>query len=200
MLGATALLVVTSLALASAASRSAAPLSGADRWIHVRVEQTGERPESVRVNVPLSLVEKVAPLVQEEGLRHGKVRLGFSELGSVDLRAAWKALKETGDAEFVTVEGADGTVRVAREGDYLVVRVADSKEKSKGNGEQGARVDARLPLDVVDALLSGSPDELDVLAGVRALAAHEGDLITVKDRESVVHVWIDGQNRNQRDE
>ena len=166
-----------------------------DHWIHVRVEETGEKPESIRINFPIGLIEKVAPAIQDEHFRSGKVKLGDKTLESVDLRALWKAVKEAGDAEFVTVEGTDGNIRVAREGEYLVVKVQEGgREEGNGPGDDGGKVDARLPLDVMDALLSGEKDELNVLAALRALARHEGELVSVNDEHSTVRIWIDGAN------
>jgi len=39
-------------------------------------------------------------------------------------------------------------------------------------------------------------DELDVLAALRALSAHGGDteLVSVKDEENTVRVWLDSKN------
>ena len=166
-----------------------------DRWIHVRVEETGEKPESIRINFPIDLIEKIAPAFQDERFRSGKVKLGDKTLESVDLRALWKAVKEAGDAEFVTVEGTDGNIRVAREGGYLLVKVQEGgREEGTGPGDDGGKVDARLPLDVMDALLSGEKDELNVLAALRALARHEGELVSVNDEHSTVRIWIDGAN------
>ena len=53
-------------------------------------------------------------------------------------------------------------------------------------------------MSVVEALLSGAKDELDLVAAVRALAAH-GDtiLVTVEDRKNTVKVWVDTKNTGQ---
>jgi hypothetical protein len=163
----------------------------ADRWIHVSVDEKGSDGQRVRVNVPLSVVEKIIPQIQDEHMSEGKLHLGDEEFDKVDLKAMWNALKETGDAEFVTIEGADQNVRVAREGDYFVVKVRES-------GEKRSTVDARLPLDVVDALMTGDGDELDLSAALRVLSRHEGDLVTVNDEDSHVRIWIDGRNTQPR--
>jgi hypothetical protein len=165
-------------------------LAGGDRWLHVRVQEAGDTPQTVRVNVPLSLIERVVPLIDVDEFHGGKIRLGEQELGSTDLRAIWQEIKDTEDAEFVTVEGGDDNVRVSKKGDYLVAEV----QEGRGSRES---VTARLPLAVIDALLSGDKDELNILAAIKALAAHEGDLVAVKDDKSTVRVWIDGSNRSE---
>jgi len=53
-------------------------------------------------------------------------------------------------------------------------------------------VRVRFPLDVVDALLSGGENELDLIAALDALADHGGgDLVTVESDDESIRVWID---------
>jgi len=48
---------------------------------------------------------------------------------------------------------------------------------------------------VVDALFSADKDELDLVAALHALAAQgDTDLISVKDEENTVRVWVDSKN------
>jgi hypothetical protein len=57
------------------------------------------------------------------------------------------------------------------------------------------RVEVRLPLTVVDALASAGGNELDLVAGVRALATQgDTELVTVKDGKSTVRIWLDSKN------
>ncbi len=169
--------------------------AAAERWLHVSIEdgsgaKAGER---VRVNLPLSVAEKVLPAVQVDRFKHGKVKLEECEMNGTDLRAVLEAVKDARDGEFVTVEGTDGNVRVSKSKGYLVAKVTEGK----GNH---ARVDVRLPMVVLEALLSGAKDELDLTAGIRALAAH-GDtvLVTVKDEDSFIRVWVDSKNEASRE-
>jgi hypothetical protein len=63
------------------------------------------------------------------------------------------------------------------------------------NGSKKSRVEVKVPLKVVDALLSGKKDELDIAAGLRALSAQgDTELVSVKDNESTVRVWLDSKN------
>jgi len=70
-----------------------------------------------------------------------------------------------------------------------------SAEKSEKSYER-SRVDVRVPMKVVEALLSAGKDELDVVAALRALSAHGGDteLVSVKSEDSTVRVWLDSKN------
>lgn len=165
---------------------------GADaqtKWLHVRVEESGDKGETVRINVPLSLAEKVLPAINTKELSAGKVKLKEAKFKDVDVRAILEALRTAPEHEFVTVEGPDQNVRVAKSGGNLLVKVRETKDKEKGKAET---VDVSVPLTVVDALLSGGTDELDLLAAVRALGT-VGDtvLVTVDDQKSKVRIWVD---------
>ena len=177
----------------------------AERWLHVSVNSTDVNGETVRVNVPLALVEKVLPAINKHRLHGGKVRVNELRVDEVDLRAVFEAVRDTKDGEFVTVQSRKNNVRVAKEAGYLLVKVREMKEARKTDkaDEKPAapfeeRVDVRVPMSVVEALLSGAKDELDVVAAVRALSAH-GDtiLVTVEDRKNTVKVWVDSKNTGQ---
>jgi hypothetical protein len=75
---------------------------------------------------------------------------------------------------------------VARKGDLVQVRV-----KNTGSREE---VHVDVPVAVVDALLSGEGESLNVKAGVAALRALRGDIVRVNDKETSVRVWIDEGN------
>lgn len=161
-----------------------APAGAAERWLHVHVVEEGGSGDTVRVNLPLSTIESLLPLVQAEGLQGGKFRLEGDDLEGVDVHAIWKALRETGDADFVTVDGTDGHVRVSRSGRFLLATV-------EGRDDDRETVKVRVPIAVVDALFSGPDDEIDLVAAVRALGDYDGDIVRVEGGDSRVRVWVD---------
>jgi hypothetical protein len=172
--------------LAAGSAVSAGNLDG--QWLHVLVEESGDDQETVRVNLPLQLAHAVLPTLDiDHELRDGKVFLDDVDMHGVDLRQILAALRDTPDAEFVKVRSEDETVRVAKENGFLVV-LADETD--------GERVRVTVPLDVIDALLSGSdPNELDLVAALEALANYSGgDLVTVESDDTMVRVWIDSQS------
>lgn len=193
---------------AQEASHSAS--STADRWIHVRVTSSDDKNETVKVNVPLDMAEKILPAINHDRLHNGKVTINHADLQGVDVKTILDAVRTAKDGEFVTVQSRDNDVRVAKEAGFLLVYVTDksdmnreagakSEAESKSNKMKTAgphRVEVKVPMKVVDALFStGNPDELDVLAAVRALAS-TGDieLVRVKDDDNTVRVWIDAKN------
>jgi hypothetical protein len=189
----TGLLVLFALAIA--------PLAvAAERWVHVRVDNTGEEGERVRVNLPLSLAEKVLPTIKADKLRNGKVRVDDRAFDEVDLRALLEAVRTAPDNEYVTVESAHDNVRVAKSGGFLLIKVREGAHRCKWAGKAGESkkentVDIKVPFTVVNALLSGEKDELDVLAAIRVLKEFgDLELVTVKDDSETVRVWIDSRN------
>jgi len=170
-------------------STSSATTDKGERWLHVRVICTDGRGDTVRVNVPLELAEKVLPAVNHDRLHNGKVRIDSTEVGDVDLHALMEAVRTAKDGEYVTVQGNDNDVRVAKEGNHLIVHVLD-----KG-GSKKSQVEVKVPMKVIEALLSAGKDELDLVAALHALGA-QGDieLVSVKDSENTVKVWLDSKN------
>ncbi len=187
-----------------------------DLWLHIRVEEGGERGEKVKVNLPLSMLEKIAGAINLDEIagRHfhgGRIRIDDADFDQIDLRQMWNAVKEADDMEFVSVESADENVRVAKADGYLLVKVRsgrdrddddssgvfnsrdrDDRDRDRGRGE---KVDVKVPLAVVDALLSAGEKEFDLQAALSALAEHgEGDLVLVQDGSTSVRIWIDDRN------
>jgi hypothetical protein len=171
-------------------SSSAATASAkGDRWLHVRVISTDGKGETVRVNVPLELAEKVLPAINHDRLHDGKVKIDCAHVNDVDLRALAEAIRNSKDGEYVTVQGNDNDVRVAKQSNYLIVHVLD---KSKSKKQQ---VEIKVPMKVVDALFSAGKDELDLVAALHALSAQgDTELVSVKDQENTVRVWLDSKN------
>jgi hypothetical protein len=114
-------------------------------------------------------------------------------------------------------EDRDESVYAWRHGGYLHLRVRDASDRGARRAgratESAPRIDwgrrerpfapsrpwdredvhVKMPAAVVEALLSGDEDELDVAAAIRALARHgEGELVTVSGDDETVRIWIDG--------
>jgi hypothetical protein len=163
--------------------------SHGDRWLHVRVISTNAKGETVRVNVPLELAERVLPAIDHDRLHNGKVRIGCMDCDGVDVRTLFEAVRSSKDGEFVTVQSNDADISVMKKEGMLYVHVHDK------NKPKHSQVEVKVPLKVVEALLSGSKDELDIVAGLHALAG-QGDveLVSVKDDDNTIRVWLDSKN------
>jgi hypothetical protein len=170
----------------------------ADRWIHVRVTESGPDGDRVRINIPLSLAEAVLPTIKAEKFCDGKVKVAGHALDQVDLRAILEAVRMAQDNQYVTVESKHENVEVAKAGEFLLIKVHEDREgagKSAATQRTGSTVDIKIPFKVAHALLSGSSDELDVLAAIRALGEYPNlELVTVNDESDSVRIWVDTRN------
>ena len=176
----------TATPASSSQSTTSAPK---DRWLHVRVISSDAKGETVRVNVPLELAEKVLPAINKDRLHGGRVKIDNAHMDDVDLRALVEAIRTTKDGEFVTVQSNDCDVRVAKQANHLIIHVLD-KENSKKS-----EVEVKVPMKVIDALFSAGKDELDLVAALHALSAQgDTELVSVKDHENTVRVWLDSKN------
>ena len=156
--------------------------ANSDLWLHVRVE--GDGATKVSVNLPLSLVEKAMPMLPISHLHHTKIDVDGWDMEIADLRELWQEVKSSPDMTFVTVEEDREKVRVWKENDHLYVEV------SENDGEN--HVNVRIPTAVIDAILEGEGNELNLRAGIEALAElGEGELVTVSEDDQRVRVWVD---------
>jgi hypothetical protein len=153
------------------------------------VINANSKGETVRVNVPLDMAEKVLPAIDHDRLHNGKVRIGCMDCDGVDVRTLFEAVRTAKDGEYVTVQSNDADISVMKKDGQMLVHVHD-KNRSKDS-----RIEVKVPMKVVEALLSGTKDELDIVAGLHALAG-QGDveLVSVKDDQNTIRVWLDSKN------
>ena len=169
-----------------AASVLAAPPP--ERYLHVKVEDAKEG-ESVNVNLPLSIAEKILPTVNKGELRDGHVTINKSDLDGIDVKGLLDAIRTAPDNEFVTVKQKDEDVRISKSNGNLIVHV-------RSTGQEKQNVDITIPLKVVDALFSTAKDnELNIVAALHELSdAGDALLVTVQDASQHVRVWVDSKS------
>jgi len=198
------ILVFAAVTLAPSALLAQTSTAKSEQWIHVRVESKDHSGETVRVNVPIEMAEKVLPAINKNNLHNGKVHIESAHMDDVDVRALLDAIRTSKDGEYVTVQSNENDVRVAKSGGYLYIHVTDRSGARKSDAKESAakvvstkesKVEIKVPMKVVDALFSSGKDELDIVAGLRALAGSgDSELVSVKDSENTVRVWIDSKN------
>jgi len=163
----------------------------AERWLHVRVVESGEG-ETVNVNMPLSMAEKVLPAINQGDLHNGKITTDM-HMQDVDLAAILDALSTAPDNEFVTIQSKDENVRVAKVHDNLVVHVVEN-----GKGKDGEHVDITVPMRVISALVAKGTHEMDLTAAIREMEQMgDATLVTVQEASETVRIWIDSSNTGQ---
>jgi hypothetical protein len=183
-------LTVFCLFLAGAMVSAAQALaSGGERYLHVKVED-GEKGESVNVNIPLSMAEKILPAINNHDLHQGRVTIHDTEMNGVDIRTLLDAVRTAADNEFVTVkEKGHEEIRVAKSSGNIVIHIKDREDRDQ-------QVDVTVPMKVINALFStAKADELDIAAALHALS-DVGDIliVTVQDAGQKVRVWVDSRS------
>ncbi len=182
--GAVCLLVASVSGMAASVLAAPPP----ERYLHVKVEDAKEG-ESVNVNLPLSIAEKILPTVNKGELRDGHVTINKSDLDGIDVKGLLDAIRTAPDNEFVTVKQKDEDVRIAKSNGNLIVHV-------RSTGQEKQNVDITIPLKVVDALFSTAKDnELNIGAALHELSdAGDALLVTVQDASQHVRVWVDSKS------
>lgn len=173
--------LVAVLAIAAASPAAAAP----DLWLHVEVNETGGENANIKVNLPVSLIESMLPMIEGASeIEDGRIVIDDSEVSVDDLRGVLASFVDSPNTTFAEVETDTERIVFFKDGAYLRVETDASAD--------GTEIRARFPVTVLEALVSGTGNELDVAAALRALADHgAGELVTVRDRDATVRVWID---------
>jgi hypothetical protein len=176
--------------LAAGLTVTAHKAAAADLWLHIDVDGKGD--EQANINLPLSMVRSMAgSVLREEGHGARSIRVKDNDLSISELRQAWRELENSPDTNYITVRDKDSDVRIGKKGDYLHLRAVN-------HGSKGENVEAKIPLEVVAALLSGSGDELNVGAALEALVRRgEGELLTVNGDDETVRIWIDARSNRR---
>ena len=151
--------------------------------LHIRVQE-GEL-ERLSLNLPVSVISAVLPLVEDK-VRHltgENIEMGGQDFGIAELREIWNALKADGSYELANIQTGEENIRILLDENSLFI---DTDEASK------EQIHVRIPVQVVDALLSGTGDELNLSEALETLASiGESDLIEVQASDAHVRVWID---------
>jgi hypothetical protein len=186
--------IVTVFCLLAAALLASTAVMAApgDRYLHVKVDDA-DKGESVNINLPLSVAEKILPTVNKGHLHAGTVSISDADIEGVDIKAILDAIRTAPDNEFVTVKEKDQDVRVAKSNGNLLIHVRDN---SNGKDKHGQKVEITVPMKVVDALFStAKQNELDISAAIRALdGAGETLLVSVEDASQHVKIWVDSRS------
>ncbi len=185
ILAMTMAIAVTALTAAPAA---AAKANGADGlWFHLKVHE-GKEDAHVVINLPLSMVEKSAGFLRGKGENgSGRIRFNDTEMSKSELQSMWSELRRQKDTTFLSVQETNGKVKMAKRGNYLMIQATE-------RGGKRENVEVKIPVAVVDALLSGPGEELNIAAGLQALVrAGEGEIMTVTGDDETVRMWIDSR-------
>lgn len=190
------LLAGVSIATLVAARRTFAATP--EKYLHIRVNDS-ESKETVNVNLPLSMAEKILPTIHQGNLKDGRVTIGHADMDNVDIRAILEAVRNAPDNDFVTVKSETENVRVAKSKGNLIIHVNEAPKPKTGKSDdkeasKGEKVEITIPMSVVNALVPNDKKEIDVVAAIHALAdAGESLLVTVHNATNDVRIWVDAE-------
>ena len=176
-------------------------------WVHL--DMSGQTTMSL--NLPLAAIEAALAMAPEAIVDgDGQLQLGGDrEIPVTAIRAAWSQLRDVGDVVIADIQDGRQSVRVAREGDTIVVDVTGTDDEDaghedhadeeraehdgdrRGRGDFVGEVQVRVPVRVVDALLSGAGETLDLRAAIQELSSLRGEMVQVNHPEGSIRVWID---------
>jgi len=155
-------------------------MAGEGKLIRVTIqEQSGEVPNDIKLNLPLSMLKSLSPQIQqaiEEALENGEV-----DGHRIDFRSIWNEVRAAGPNDYVEVNGENGHIKVRTTDTHLEIHVTEN---------DGNQLTARVPLALGDAIFDTEAfanfDDLYEL-----LANFQGDLLTVVGDEVNVRVWVE---------
>jgi hypothetical protein len=175
------------LALVALAALLAAPTAFAGdetRWINVHVTENSTNT-NVEVHLPLNLVLTVLRNVDVENFHGGQVDLDLDEDMDINFPEIIAAVKDAPDGKFVTVTSDEADVNVHKQGGTLFVTVNQKDDEM-------AKVEVKVPLELMDALSFGEENTLDIAALLQSLdRLPDGELVTVTSNEANVRVWVE---------
>jgi len=150
-------------------------------WLHVRIDEP-EKRSRVHLNLPLPAVEAALKAAPDSIAVDGGTPLA-RDMNVERLRRQWKELATTRDAELVEVLAEEERQHVRKEDGRLVIHLEDDRKAKI--------VHLDLSGPVVDALLSGGDQELNIRAAVAHLRTLRGEVVNLRDHDATVRVWID---------
>ena len=177
------LLVMTTLVASAATIGRSATQQEPEPWVHVDV--TSDGGTNMNLDLPLAAVTAMLALAPETIVQNGEFQFGSSyQVPVAAIREMWRELRDVGDVEFVTIQYEGQDVRIARAGETILVNVSDSD-----GDDESVRVE--IPVPVVDALLSGDGDTLNIGAAIEELSMLRGELVRVIESDNNIRIWID---------
>ena len=177
------LLVMTTLVASAATIGRPATQQEPEPWVHVEV--TSDGGTNMNLDLPLAAVTAMLALAPETIVQNGEFQFGSSyQVPVAAIREMWRELRDVGDVEFVTIQHEGQDVRIARAGEIVLVNVSDSD-----GDDESVRVE--IPVPVVDALLSGDGDTLNIGAAIEELSMLRGELVRVIESDNNIRIWID---------
>lgn len=161
---------------------------GPTPWLHVEIANDAPGTENGGITLPVGAVMAVLSMAPNTVVENGQLQVGPEHGVSVGaLRDVWRELRRVGDSEVVSMQHGNVSVQLELMGERVDVRVAE--RVAEDDKSDVTRVD--VPAAVLDALLSGDGETLNIDAALETLSTLRGDIVHVTENDREIRVWID---------
>jgi hypothetical protein len=168
----------------------AAPALAGDktRWVHVRVVDGDSEGETVKINVPVNLVDGVLTLLEARAEKDGHgshFQINDEEIDREEVRRVLSQLRDLPEGTEIGIEKDDDEAYFSRSGDRLKIRAKEDEDESF--------VRIELPLKMAEAFAAS--DDVDLSEAFQTL--DEGEILVFDDEDrTTVRIWIDHQSES----
>jgi len=154
-------------------------------WLHINVN---DDEDQININLPIVLAETAVKIIDLSD-KPMNIKVDDDEITVPEMREIWEVLKSEGSFTLASIrsgkDGAGDNIDVAFENNRLVI---------KGTTEDAEKIDINISGDLIDALLSGEEDRLDLEACIEQLKLKGVDsgYVHVSEKDgSLVKLWVD---------
>lgn len=173
------------LAAAALIALGSLPALAGDLWFHLKVEHDSSRGATVKVNLPLGVVHRVADHLPARHLKQCSIDIDGDHFSYAEMRALVLQTIAAGEGETLTLRRSGAMVLSMREADRLRLFFHDEDGRSD-------HVELTLPLRVAAAMAESDRPGDGLRSAIRAVGpAGVGEVITVRSDDSTVRMWID---------
>ena len=163
--------------------------AGKTRWVHVRVVDGDADGETVKINVPVNLVDGVLTLLEEKSEKdghHSHFKINDEEIDREEVRRVLGQLRDLPEGTEIGIEKNDDEAYFSRHGDRLKIRAKED--------EDDGFVRIELPFKMAETFAAS--DDVELVEAFQTL--DEGEILVVDDEEhSTVRIWIDHQSDSE---
>ncbi len=157
-----------------------------DFWVHMKVRDHRGHGK-LTLDVPAGVIRFVSAFLPRQATASASIDINGHQFDVPRLRRAWQLAKRQPEGKMFTFADHDDTVIIGHRGGSLVVNAHSDRGRTRDE-----RVEVRIPGQVVDALLRGPGDRMNLAAGIQALAqAGSGELVAITSDRETVRIWVD---------
>lgn len=153
-------------------------------WLHVEVD---DNEDQININLPIILAEAVITLVDLSD-EPTVIKIDEHEITVPEMREIWNILKEEGSFTLASIRSKE-----MEKGDNIDIAFRDNRLLITGSTDED-KIDINVSGDLIDALLSGEEDRLNLSACIQELKSKGSDsgyVHVISQDGDKVRLWVD---------